>query len=977
MQRLRTGARGRPASAGAARGGGAPARRPLRALPLPPPRLCGRAAAAPSSAAPAAPPPAAAADDDAPGLLCVPGLASPPDLAAAWRRRWRPAVEARLAALNLAASGSDDRQLLAALDALLLPLRDASALSAHAAARAGGGAWRAAAAEVAAGCSKYEAFLASDRRLAARLKLAEQRLRQRAETRPQGDAAAARDAADAAAQAQLCAALLRALRRGAPAAAGAALDGGEWAAALEAADGSAQRVAELMEEERALLARLDRMMSDPGLSPVVELPASDIGDALGRRASALTNGSSGGGGAEGLSESGGGEGAQGSGGDEDGRALVTLTRAAAAALLARAPGAPARRAAYDAGVAPRLAAGGAALAALARVRSEAAALCGAESYPELCCRQLAAPGPLEVAQFLQAAAAALRPRADAQAAALLAKAAAANAAAAAEEGAEGADAALGGDAGAAAARLDPWDWERLVEAECAPDAATLRALSDHTRLDAALLGFSSLLHRLLAVALLPRPPAGGGAEAWAPGVRVLAVVHEARGHLGTLYIDPGGGYGTRVLRHGAWRWPARGGGGSGEGGVSAAELWAAAAALEPAAAATEAGPAAGGEAGGEAGSAAGGEVVAWLQRHAASRPAVSIGLGSAPRAPDGGGGAGAGGGALSLPALWELGHEMGHAVHLLLSSPNSSADSDSSAAAAAALAAATQPQDVPPAAAGDAAAAAAAAAAPPRSPHLSGRFLPPDLLEIPSAIIERAMLDPGALSMVCRHWQSAAPAPAELARALARRYRWRYGSPLALQDKVCASLAELLLGLFPDDPSADATWAQARAEFGSAPPWVAGTARQLALMPVVAAHRGSYFSYVTSWAWARHVWAGPAAALLRGAAAGAGAEAGPRVAGAGDGAEAEARRAAAEARGREALTAVMSLDASLPPRRALQLLMSSGPPSGAPAAAAAAAAGGGGGGGGGEGEGCGRGAEPWVPPLPEGLAGWIDDWREL
>lgn len=107
------------------------------------------AAAAAESAAPQAPAPA-------PGLLCVPGLASPADLEASWRRRWRPAVEALVSAVGAAKGGSDDDLLLRALDDLLLLLRDAAALAAHCRARSGGAAWREAAASVAAGCDKYE-----------------------------------------------------------------------------------------------------------------------------------------------------------------------------------------------------------------------------------------------------------------------------------------------------------------------------------------------------------------------------------------------------------------------------------------------------------------------------------------------------------------------------------------------------------------------------------------------------------------------------------------------------------------------------------------------------------------------------------------------------------------------------------------------------------------------------------------------------
>jgi hypothetical protein len=312
----------------------------------------------------------------------------------------------------------------------------------------------------------------------------------------------------------------------------------------------------------------------------------------------------------------------------------------------------------------------------------------------------------------------------------------------------------------------------------------LRALRPHLGLDSVLAGFSTLLQPLLGAALLPRAPAGGGAEAWGPRVRVLSVVDRRGGLLGTLYVDPGGGYGTRVLRHGAWPWlPPGSGGGGGDGGKgqgdavdggwAAQRLWAAAEAqrsgAEPASAAwpPPLEP----------------ELVSSLQGAAAGAPAIAIGL-SGPQPPGGGGSGGSGGedeeatDALSLPLLWELSHELGHAVHLLLSS------SPDVAAAAAVLAAAggggggEGSGDGECAGEGDSSGGSGGGefAA---SPLLSGRFLPPDLLELPSALFERLMLEPRALRAVCR--RRGAPLPPAEAAALARHFRWRYGSPLAVQ----------------------------------------------------------------------------------------------------------------------------------------------------------------------------------------------------
>jgi hypothetical protein len=261
-----------------------------------------------------------------PGLLAVPGLASPAALTSAWRSRWRPGVEARLSGLNLARAGSDDSGLLAAAAAALGALRDVAALAEHVAVRGGDEGWRSAAADVAAGCRKYEgarrnggpeargprarqrrtcswlrragpgacaaeaaltfgfgpshcpcprplpgnaccraaAFLAADRPLVRRLTAVQRRLEDTAPQQPRAREAPAAPQTKDAEAARLCAALLRALRRGAPAAAGAALDGGAWAAALEAPDAAQEALRGLQKEERELLGRLDALMGDPG-----------------------------------------------------------------------------------------------------------------------------------------------------------------------------------------------------------------------------------------------------------------------------------------------------------------------------------------------------------------------------------------------------------------------------------------------------------------------------------------------------------------------------------------------------------------------------------------------------------------------------------------------------------------------------------------------------------------------------------------
>ena len=407
------------------------------------------------AAAAAPPPPAAATTQPPPGLLALPGIATPDDLRSAWRRRWRPAAEARVSALALAAS--DDAALLAALDAALALARDAAALGAHIAARHADARWRAAAADVEDGALKYLEFLAADRALARRLEAAERRL---------AAAGAPGSGADGGARPQLARALRRALRRNAPAAAGATLDAGAWAAALEAPDSAQEKLRALQAAESDLLARLDALMSDPVLAPTVALRRRDLPGASGAGGGTAASMDSGSisistsissSGEEDERQEGAAEGGEAEG-DDDAVVEVALTRAATAALLARGRSPEARAAAYASGLLPRLEAGGALLAALARARGAMARLCGAESFPELCARDLVAPGPVEVATYLQALAEALRPAADARVEALLRGVGGVGSA-----GGGGADDGNGDADGGKDGALDPWDFESVIE----------------------------------------------------------------------------------------------------------------------------------------------------------------------------------------------------------------------------------------------------------------------------------------------------------------------------------------------------------------------------------------------------------------------------------------------------------------------------------------------------------------------------------
>jgi hypothetical protein len=123
-----------------------------------------------------------------------------------------------------------------------------------------------------------------------------------------------------------------------------------------------------------------------------------------------------------------------------------------------------------------------------------------------------------------------------------------------------------------------WDWDYQLHNAHTDLLQQLRnpVLQQHLQLESVLMGLSGLLQRLLGVQLLLRPAAP--AEAWGQHVRVAMVVQQQQQQqrqqqrqqhldkeeaaaegmtaagcavevLGTVYLDVGGGYGTRVLRY--------------------------------------------------------------------------------------------------------------------------------------------------------------------------------------------------------------------------------------------------------------------------------------------------------------------------------------------------------------------------------------------------------------------------------------------
>ncbi|GIL68291.1 hypothetical protein Vafri_21579, partial [Volvox africanus] len=237
-------------------------------------------------------------------------------------------------------------------------------------------------------------------------------------------------------------------------------------------------------------------------------------------------------------------------------------------------------------------------------------------------------------------------------------------------------------------------------------------LEPYMHLDNILYGLSDVLYDLMRVRLEVDMAAGSVdthdahdrefslAEVWDPRV-VRVNVWKERCFAGTVYLDFGTGYGTRQLR-----FPA------GELVPSAGEV----VGLTQASAGKEErgdrynGRSQGGGSSRTVGAACdSGDVPSY-----ASTPAVVIGLQGELR--DGCAG--------SASALHELLHEMGHALHLILSSAPKPLYSGGSAFV-----------------------------------HCGGLHLPLDVLEVPSSLLQMLAYDPVALARICRHRPTQPPRP--------------------------------------------------------------------------------------------------------------------------------------------------------------------------------------------------------------------------
>lgn len=311
------------------------------------------------------------------------------------------------------------------------------------------------------------------------------------------------------------------------------------------------------------------------------------------------------------------------------------------------------------------------------------------------------------------------------------------------------------DSTPAAVITGPWDWDHLLQTALQPLSRSLQdnagLLQQHMQLSGVVAGFSGLLQGLgLGVQLVPR--AAGEAEVWAPHVMVLDVCQHQQQQqtaqavdepsrqpashvqLGTVYLDVGGGYGARMLRY--------------------ARLAPDSSSIDSVLPVVAVGIS--------------GTRIAFRHQQQQQQQQVespgahtnSSGCAVSPAVDC----------VLSIPQLWELAHELGHAAHLVLSSRCVVLSggvggwvlcvvSQTPAYASSSTCITSQTCH------GCCLCCCRLAAC-----HLSGRFLPPDRLELPPQLMERLLLDKEVLGRVCLHHTTQQPMPAHLAAALAAYY---------------------------------------------------------------------------------------------------------------------------------------------------------------------------------------------------------------
>ena len=380
----------------------------------------------------------------------------------------------------------------------------------------------------------------------------------------------------------------------------------------------------------------------------------------------------------------------------------------------------------------------------------------------------------------------------------------------------------------------------LQELDSVLPPAQRQLLDSYLHLPSVLEGASALLGQLFGLRLQHRAPLPG--ETWSPGTLVYDLLDcdelaglvdcaelaglsnsSRREVIGTIYIDAGRGYGTRLLHHGAWAAPPAA---ASTCTPSAAERTpepatpaaAAAAEASPGTAASAAAPAA-------EGAPAPAAPAGSCEAGGSSRPAVAIGLQSGEQL--GGEGLGLG--------LWEVLHELGHALHFLLSSSSSgSCSSDvgsNSSSSSGDIRPGVSSSRGDSAVAGSSGGSSGSGCQTRRLHHLQASCLPLELQELPSTLLEELCMQPATLQLLCRHRETDGQLPADLAARLAAYLRACWYHPLTFQQLLLAMMFDQEAagwGARQGRQAAHRAW-QAAAEAWSVVPGVPAGVQQVGL----------------------------------------------------------------------------------------------------------------------------------------------------
>jgi Zn-dependent oligopeptidase len=429
-------------------------------------------------------------------------------------------------------------------------------------------------------------------------------------------------------------------------------------------------------------------------------------------------------------------------------------------LLADHPSTACRQQVYDMGLQAKLPKTAMLLAGLVQARTRIAQYYGLPCYAELAQQGSLAGGAGNSIAFLEQLAAAIKPHADAELARLQQ-----------QHQPEGSS-----DAAA--------DWEYLhqhnqqlrwkeLTAGSNPGASGPSSSHDelqpYLQLDACLQGISTLLELLLGIKLVQQEVSAG--EGWTEGLRKYSVQSAAgQQHMGTLFIDTSAGYGTQMLHFGSL----------------GAQQDASQAGSSPASSSQQ-------------------DAHAQQQGDAcAEQPVVAVGLLS---------GGQLAGRNLSL-GLWELLHELGHAMHFILSAQHC------------------------------------------HHLHFHGCRCPLELLEVPSHIFERFAMHPASLRIICRHQATGDLLPEHLAAALAEHMRYHWYSPVQYQQQVMSVLLDQLLHAASSKVTGrdvSELWQAVWARFTAAPALLV-SCQQAKALHKVASDGSRAYGYMHAWYLATAFW---------------------------------------------------------------------------------------------------------------------------